>query len=357
MIPARMHAVLLRGYGDVSRLEYREDVPVPQPAAGEVLVRVGAAAVNNTDINLRTGWYSQSGAAQPGGPGGEAGGVPDEGGWAGTPVAFPLIQGADGCGQIAAVGAGVSPKRIGERVLIDPILRASGENHADARYLGSDCHGTFAQFVAVPAANALPIHSTMSDAELASFPCAYMTAENLLTRAGVSGADTILVTGASGGVGSAAIQLARRRGARVIAVAGPEKSAALKSLGAAEVVARGENLVSRLGTDSLDAVIDVVGGSLFAALLKVLRRCGRYAIAGAIGGPLVALDLRTVYLKDLTLYGCTIAEPGLFGRLVGYIERGEIRAVLAKSLPLRELAAAQQAFLEKTHVGKIAILP
>ncbi len=352
----KMHAVWLTGHGDVSVLEYREDVPVPQPGPGEVRVRVRAAAVNNTDINLRIGWYSKRSAAA--GEGGDSGTLSalEDGGWGGTPVVFPLIQGADACGEIEAVGRDVPAERIGERVLIDPVLRATdGSGMAGARYLGSDCHGTFAEFVCVPAQNALRIHSTMSDEELATFPCSYLTAENLLTRAQVSDGETILVTGASGGVGSAAVQLARRRGARVIAVASVEKSAALMALGAAEVLARGEDLMRRLGAESLDAVIDVVGGPSFTALLGILKRGGRYAVAGAIGGALVTLDLRTVYLKDLTLHGCTVAQPGVFARLVGYIERGEIRAALAKTYPLRELAAAQQAFLEKAHVGKIAI--
>ena len=353
----RMHAVWLTGHGDASVLEYREDVPVPQPGPGEVRVRVRAAAVNNTDINLRIGWYSKR---SPTAAGADDGGTPsalEDGGWGGAPVAFPLIQGADACGEIEAVGTGVPAGRIGERVLIDPILPAAGQGgKAGVRYLGSDCNGTFAEFVCVPTQNALRIRSTMPDAELATFPCSYLTAENLLTRAGVCDGQTILVTGASGGVGSAAVQLARRRGARVIAVASAEKAVTLKSLGALEVLARGEDLMKRLGAESVDAVIDVVGGPAFTALLGVLKRGGRYAVAGAIGGALVTLDLRTVYLKDLTLHGCTVPEPGLFARLVGYIEQGEIRAVLATTFPLRELAAAQQAFLEKSHVGKIAVL-
>ncbi len=358
MLPERMHAVLLTRHGDLSALAYRTDVPVPVPRSGEVLVRVTAAALNNTDVNLRIGWYSKAGSSAAGAESGTAGSVED-GGWSGTPVAFPLIQGADACGQIVAVGAGVATGRVGERVLIDPVLRAAnGEPSTAVRYLGSDCNGAFAQFVAVPATNAFPVRSqTLSDAELASFPCAYMTAENLLTRAHVSAADTVLVTGASGGVGSAAVQLARRRGARVLAIASPGKEPALRALGADAVVMRGEDLVERVGVESVDAVIDVVGGATFGALLQILKRGGRYAVAGAIAGAQVGLDLRTLYLKDLTLHGCTVPEPQLFERLVGYIERGEIRPVVAKIFRLAELAAAQQAFLDKGYVGKIVVLP
>jgi NADPH:quinone reductase-like Zn-dependent oxidoreductase len=281
----------------------------------------------------------------------------DDTGWTGTPVVFPLIQGADACGEIVAVGTGISPGRLGERVLIDPVLRPPPDSPGSVpRYLGSDCHGTFAEFVAVPAMNAVPVRSALSDAELASFPCAYSTAENLLTRARVSSGDTVLVTGASGGVGTAAVQLARRRGARIIAVAAAEKAAAIRALGAAEVVARGEELRARLAGEPIDAVIDVVGGSSFAALLGVLRHGGRYAVAGAIGGALVTLDLRTLYLKDLSMYGCTISDPAVFANLVRYIQNGEITAVVARTFALQDLAAAQRAFLEKAHVGKIVIL-
>ena len=359
MLPDRMHAVLLTRHGDLGALEYRGDISVPVPGTGEVLVRVTAAALNNTDVNLRIGWYSRASApaasdAEPG----TAGSVED-GSWSGTPVAFPLIQGTDACGQIVAVGPGVATGRVGERVLIDPVLRAdAADPTSSVRYLGCDCNGEFAEFVAVPAANAFPVRAKpLSDAELASFPCAYMTAENLLTRAQISATDTLLVSGASGGVGSAAVQLARRRGARVLAIASAGKEPALKSLGADEVAGRGEDLVERFGVESVDAVIDVVGGATFGPLLQVLKRGGRYAVAGAISGAQVRLDLRTLYLKDLTLHGCTVPPPQLFERLVGYIERGEIRPVVAKIFRLCELAAAQQAFLDKAYVGKIVVLP
>ena len=348
-----MRAVLLRGHGGPEQLEYREDVPVPAPAAGEVRLRVAAAAVNNTDVNLRIGWYSRAvdRDADPQAYLGAA--TAEDAGWAGDALAFPRIQGADACGYVDAVGAGVDPGRVGERVLVDPIIRSPS---GPPRYLGSDIPGTFAEFVCVPADNAVPIASDWSDAELASFPCSYLAAENLLTRAAVGAGEAVLITGASGGVGSAAVQLARRRGARAFALAGSSKSAALEALGAARVLARDADLVAVLGEESLDAVVDVVGGSAFPSLLAILRRGGRYAVAGAIAGPIVRLDLRTVYLKDLSLLGCTIPAPGLFSRLVGYIERREIRPVVGATYPLRDLASAQAAFQAKAHVGKIAVI-
>lgn len=351
-MPSYMKAVLLKGHGGTEQLEYREDVPVPFPAAGEVLIRIRAAALNNTDINTRIGWYSKSVTSGTG-----TAGVADleasDTGWAGRALSFPRIQGADACGCVAAVGPGVAAARVGERVLVDPVLRpASGP----PLYFGSDTPGAFAEFAVVPARNACAVHSSLSDIELASFPCAYTAAENMLTRAAVTAGEKVLVTGASGGVGSAAVQLARRRGASVVALAEGAKAAALEALGAARVLPRTADLLRQLGQQSIDVAIDVVGGERFAQLLEVLARAGRYAVAGAIAGPLVQLDLRTLYLKDLRLLGCTIPEPTVFANLIGYIERGEIRPVISATYPLSEIAAAQAAFVKKSHVGKIVLM-
>jgi NADPH:quinone reductase-like Zn-dependent oxidoreductase len=353
MVPARMKAVLLLGHGGFEQLQYRSDVPVPAPQAGEVLIRVGAAAVNNTDINTRIGWYSKSVDAATEAVTTAAGAAGD-GAWTGTPLGFPRIQGTDACGRIVAVGTGVAPQRVGERVLVDPVLRPVG---APAGYFASECNGAFAEYTCVPASNAVHIDSGLTDVELASFPCSYSTAENLLARAGVGAGQTVLVTGASGGVGSAAVQLARRRGASVVALAEPSKASQVQALGAARVLPRSADLVAELGSESVAVVIDVVGGQQFPALLEVLERGGRYAVSGAIAGPIVSLDLRTLYLKDLTLIGGTIQDRAVFGRLVGYIERGEVRPLVAATYPLEEIVAAQAEFLSKRHVGKIVLLP
>ena len=341
-----MKAVFLRGHGGFEQLEYREDAPAPVPAAAEVLIRVGAAAVNNTDINTRIGWYSKSASVEPAG----------DAGWTGVAVPFPLIQGADACGRIVAVGSEVNAARIGERVIVDPILRAQSSG-GEARYFGSDCNGGFAEFATVPAVNARRIASALSDAELASFPCSYGAAENMLSRARVVAGESVLITGASGGVGSAAVQLASRRRAKVIAVASASKAAAVADLGATRVLDRDADLIGQLGRESVDVVIDVVGGAPFAQLLEVLRRTGRYAVAGAIAGPRVELDLRTLYLKDLRLLGCTLLEPEVFANLVRYIESGEIRPLVSATYPLREIVAAQSDFLSKRRPGKIVLIP
>lgn len=360
-IPATMQAVLLKGHGGFEQLDCRRDVAVPVAGPGEVLIRVGAAGINNTDINTRIGWYSKAVGDATTAAAGE-GGLDDaeatDAGWAGVPIRFPRIQGIDACGRIVAVGEGVEAARIGERVLVEPCLRAfPGASEGAVGFFGSECDGGFAQFTTVAAIHAHRIDSPLSDAELASFPCSYSTAETMLTRARVVAGETVLVTGASGGVGSAAVQLARRRGARVIAVAGAAKAFDVQALGAGSVIPRGTDPLLALGAESIDVVLDLVAGPGWTSLLGVLRRGGRYAAAGAVAGPLVELDVRTLYLKDLTLFGCTVPEPEVFPNLIGYIEKGEIRPVLARTYPLEDIVAAQQTFLAKKFTGKLVLIP
>lgn len=356
MIPDKMTAVLLTGHGDFDKLELQRDVPVPKPKAGEVLIRVAASAVNNTDINTRIGWYSKKievATEAVDGAQVDAG----DASWTGVSLQFPRIQGADACGHIVAVGQGVDPARIGERVLVRNMLRSYVDwRPYECWTYGSEIDGGFAQFTVAPSAEVYAVRSDWSDAELASIPCAYSTAENMLHRAGV-GTERVLITGASGGVGSAAVQLAKRRGAEVIAVCAAAKAAEVRALGADQTIDRGADLVAALGRNAVDVVIDMVGGPGFPALLDVLRLGGRYACAGAIAGPICELDLRTVYLKDLTLFGCTFQEDEVFANLIRYIEAGEIRPVVARTYPLAEIAQAQQDFLSKAHTGKLVLIP
>jgi NADPH:quinone reductase-like Zn-dependent oxidoreductase len=347
-LPATMRAVLLTGIGGPERLELRDDVPVPLPGLGEVLVKVAAAGVNNTDINTRVGWYSKA-VAEATAAGSDGFDEAGDDGWSGSAFTFPRIQGADCCGRIVAVGANGDASRIGERVLVDPLIR---EADGSVRYFGSELDGSFAEFTCVPARNALRVECALSDAELASFPCAYSTAENILTRIGLARGERVLITGASGGVGSAAVQLAKRRMAEVIAVSSADKAEAVRAMGADHIALRGTPLD---GFGQVDAVVDVVGGAAFTGLLDALRSGGRYGVSGAIAGPMVSLDLRTLYLKDLRLIGCTVLEPEVFPNLIGYIERGEIRPVVDAIFPIAEIAAAQQLFGLKRHVGKIVL--
>ncbi len=334
-------------------------MPRPVPAEGEVLVQVLAAGVNNTEINTRLGWYSAAveesteGDAQTQGT--EAV-QREDGGWD-APTPFPFIQGTDCCGRVAVVGPGDDDGLVGRRVLVRPCMRPRGFASLDSVWMGSDFDGAFAQFVRVPVSEVFPLESALSDVELGAIPCAYGTAENMLWRAGVREGERVLVTGASGGVGSAAVQLARLRGAEVTAVAGAAKARQVRRLGADRVVDRAGALAGAVGEQSVDVVVDNVSGAGFDALLTTLRRGGRYVSSGAIAGPVVSLDKRTVYLRDLTLIGCTAWDEPVFPALIGLLERGELRPPVAATWPLERIAEAQAAFLEKRHVGKYVLVP
>jgi len=344
MITKQMKGVILTGHGDLDKLEYRDDLITPTPAFDEVLIKVSAASVNNTDINTRIAWYSKEGSAE------------SDASWSGNALSFPRVQGADVCGHIIAVGEGVDAARIGERIIIEPcITQYKGEVLPQAWYYGSECDGGFAQYATVAAKHAFKVVSNLTDVELASFPCSYSTAENLLTRAQLSAADTVLISGASGGVGSATIQLAKARGAYVIAITQPSKSQHLIDLGADQVIARDANLITHLGENSIDVVIDLVAGEQWPQFLQLLKPKGRYAVSGAIGGAMVELDVRTLYLKDLSFFGCTVLEPQVFQHLVAHIEQQRIKPIVAQVFALADIHLAQQAFLEKTHVGKIVL--
>lgn len=354
-----MTAVVLTGHGGFDKLEYRDDVPVPVPGPIEVLVQVGAAGINNTDINTRTAWYSKNVTTDTN-AGGEAGFADADDGdasWSGTPLSFPRIQGADCCGRIVATGSQVDPQRMGERVLIRPIQTTEmGSKPFVCRTFGSECDGSFAQYAKTYSVDALKIESDLSDIELASFPCAYTTAEGMLERANLR-PETVLITGASGGVGSAAVQLAKRRKAKVIAIAARAKAEDVRVLGADRVIDRDSDLVEVLVRDSIDVVVDLVAGPQWPQLLDVLKRGGRYVTAGAIAGPIVELDVRTLYLKDLSFFGCTYQGMGLLENVIRYIESGEIQPVVSGSYPLKDIVAAQQDFISKKHTGKLVLVP
>ena len=364
MIPKTMKAVLLTGHGGLDKLVCSE-VSTPVPEKGEVLVRVGACGLNNTDINTRTAWYSKA-VSDAIGDGategfGEAGG--EDGTWGGGSIDFPVIQGADVVGEIVAVGDGVETSRIGERILIDPWLLAHGDwlNPLHSGYFGSECDGGYAEYTKVRGDNAIRVDSPLSDAELATFPCAYSTAENLVQRTAPCPGEIIVITGASGGVGSAAIQLCRLRGCRVIAVASLAKAGLLEQLGAEIVIDRNEvHLESAIGEaagGAVDIALDVVGAPMFMPLINALRQGGRYSTSGCIGGPLAGFDLRQLVYKDLQLTGATICPAGTMRRVVKMIESGDLKPLLAATYPLEELAVAQEDFLTKRHVGNIVVIP
>jgi len=363
-IPDSMKAVVLTGHGGLDKLQYREDYPTPLPDRGEVLIAVGACGLNNTDINTRTAWYSKKvteGITDEGGKDGYQNADESEGSWGNEALTFPRIQGADVAGSIIAVGEGVNNQRVGERVIIDPWLLGFGDwcNPDSSGFFGSECDGGYAQYTKIRSENALRVESDYSDAELATFPCAYITAENLVARTHLQPGEIVAITGASGGVGSAAIQLCKLRGAKVIAIASKNKADDLLDLGASIVIDRGEEkleaAIRQAANGPIDVGLDVVGGSMFMSLMNALRQGGRYSSSGAIAGPSVEFDLRQLIYKDVQMTGATIVPPGTFGRLVRLIEHSHLKPMLAMEFPLRDLAKAQQAFMAKQHTGNIVV--
>lgn len=347
-----MKAVVTTGVGGPDKLVYT-DTPVPEPGVGEVLLKVLAAGVNNTEINTRLGWYSSS--VREGTGDTKSCVERADGGWnAATP--FPLVQGTDCCGEVVALGP-EAQALIGQRVIVRACMRPHGFGDPRTIWLGSDINGAFAQYVKVPASEVFAVDCDWTNAELASIPCAYGTAENMVARANVAEGCRVLIPGVSGGVGSAVAQLCKRRGAYVIGTTSPSKIEEVEALGVDKCLARDTDLVGALGIESVDVVIDNVAGVGFGTLLKLLRRGGRYASSGAIAGPIVELDMRDMYLKDITLIGCTAWEEGVFPNLISYIERGEFRPLVARTYPLDEIVQAQEDFGKKTHTGKIVLIP
>lgn len=341
-----MRAVVTTGHGGLDKLEYREDIPVPDPEADEVLVKVSACGLNNTDIWVRQGAY---GTAKD----------PDAvTGTGRTPHQFPLIQGGDVVGCVEKVGATENEHLIGQRVLcnfmtyecVDGEVRYSGS-------LGNSRDGGYAEYVTVPVSTTYPVDVDWSDAELATIPCAYMTAEHMLETATVSAGETVLVTGASGGVGTALIQLAHAREARVIAVTSTAKRSDVETLNPESIVDRTNHSEWCSLTESIDVVADVVAGDNFSVLLDTLKMRGRYVTAGAIGGAVVPFDVRTLYLKSLIFYGVSVGMPSHFERVLKLIEAGQIRPLLHKTYPLSDIHKAQTDFMNKIFFGNLVVVP
>ena len=346
-LPATMRASVTTHHGGLDAIELR-DVPLPRPGPGEVLVRVSAAGCNNTDLWTREGSYGST--ADPGA----------KAGWLG-PLDFPRIQGGDVAGTVVASGDAPTAGLVGSRVLVDPaIYDGDGRDAHPVDVLGSERDGGFAEYVVVPGARAHPVdESPLTDVELAALPIAYGTALGMLDRGSVSEGHTVLVTGASGGVGLAAVQLARARGARVVAVCSGDKADAVRSAGADAVVDRQRGQVTAdaaaVAPEGYDAVVDVVAGA--GLDLGLLRAAGRWVVAGALDGWSVNLDVRRLYLANLALVGSTMHTPRIFDQLVGLARQGTVRPVIAATFGLDEVPDAQTQLARRQHVGKLVIVP
>ena len=354
-IAEEMMAVVTTGEGGYEKLAFRS-VQTPTLKPGYILLKVLAAGVNNTDINTRLGWYAREVTTSTLDAEDIIKTRENGGGWAGeTP--FPLIQGTDACGRVVACQDEQHKSLLGERALIRACMRPDGFSSMQMIWMASNFDGAFAEYVAVPASEIFTVNCPWSDAELATIPCAYATAETMLERTGCNHRSSVLITGASGGVGSATIQLAKRRGATVIAMTTAEKAEQVQAIGADKILDRNKDVTQQLDGLEIDIVVDNVAGADFPTLLKTLKAGGKYASSGAIAGPIVSLDMRDLYLKDVTLIGSTAWDEAVFPNLIRYIEAGEIRPLLAKAFALADIVEAQKFFVEKQHVGNVVLIP
>lgn len=344
-----MKAMLLSGHGGPEKLVFENNWPTPDIDADEVLVQVGACGINNTDIWVREGAYGDSDD-------------PDAvASFGNSPLLFPIIQGADIAGLIVGCGANVDSSRIGQRVMIDfGIYAGPGDDIPSHDYIGSGRPGGFAEYLAVPAENAHRVETSLSDVELASFCCAYITGEHMLRRSRVSQGERVLVTGASGGVGSGVVQLCRARGAIPYALVGAGKEAALISIGAEATITRGEvnlseTVVTLTNNQPIDVIVDTVSGPLLPDLIEVLKPQGRYVTCGAMGGPMVEIDMRRIYLKNLEMHGASQGTRKDFEAIRDYVISGKIKPLVAKTFALADLGQAQEEFKKKEFVGKFVV--
>ncbi len=348
-IPKTMKAMLLTGHGGPEKLVFENNWPTPDISPDEVLIQVGACGINNTDIWVREGAYGASNDPDAVASFGD------------SPLQFPIIQGADIAGVIVSCGTNIDPSRNGQRVIVDfGIYAGPGDDIPSHDYIGSCRPGGFAEYVAVPAENAHSVETSLSDVELATFCCAYITGEHMLRRARVLEGERVLVTGASGGVGSGVIQLCRARGAIPYAVVGAGKEEAVISIGAEGTITRNKgSLIEAVAeitkNKPIDIVVDTVSGPMLPGLIEILSPQGRYVTCGAVGGPIVEIDMRRIYLKNLELHGATQGTRRDFAAVRDYALSGNIKPLVAGTFALEELGRAQEEFKKKEFVGKLVV--
>ena len=344
-----MKAVQVSGYGGLDQLEVVER-EIPKPKENEVLVQVKACAINNTEIWMREGAYGTEGKS----------------GWRPEGVQFPRIPGSDITGQIVEVGSAVSTDRKGEDVVLFPFTSSGepGSEHIsdDMSFIGSEYDGGYAEYVVWPGELCLPM--ALSDyEESAVFSVSGMTGWHMVEESHIQRGETVMVTGANGGVGSLNVQIAANVfGAKVIAIVGDlaleEK---MKELGATHVLSyRSEQLADEIieaNGGPIDAVLDVVGDALFHTSLQVLKKGGRFCTSGSAGGQKTELDFRTMYLKHITLIGSVLGTREDFKHLMKAVSEGKVKPIIDRTFPLEEAREAQSYFKKSGKVGKIVLKP
>ncbi|MCG2582588.1 MAG: zinc-binding dehydrogenase [Marinobacter sp.] len=364
MIPHTMKAMVLTGHGDIDRLEY-QDVATPRPGPDEVLVQVTATAKNNTDRKAREGLYPTRKGEMTSF---QMGGKPT--------LVFPRIQGADIAGRIVAVGEGVDGGRVGERGLLDFNIYANDRRDINLTpdYYGHGADGGYAEYVVLPSDqfHSIP-NPELADAEVASMGmCSYQTAMHMLTSANIRAGERVLVTGASGGVGTALIQLCRIMGAIPYALSQQDKADSLLGLGAEAVLDRSDmdTFVDRAkaatGGKPFDAVMDLVGGEMTDVFIDTMifdmnarDTYPRLSIAGASGGNISEILWTRIYLYQVQIFGVSHGTREEAEQLMAWIRGGQLKPVLHGAFRLSDLHQAERYFVNRgsNYLGKIVIVP
>ncbi|WNB93377.1 zinc-binding dehydrogenase [Bacillus sp. NEB1478] len=344
-----MRAVQVTGYGDVDKLEIVEK-PIPEPKSNEVLIKIKACAINNTEIWMREGAY----------------GTDTKSGWKPEGVKFPRIPGSDITGRVVKIGSQVNESMQGKDVVLFPFTSSGveGSEHIseDMSFIGSEYDGGYAEYVVWPAdlCYDMPLPDYI---ESAAFSVSGLTAWHMVKQIEAAPTDTIMVTGANGGVGSLNVQMASKVfGAKVIAIVGDlaleEK---MKDLGAAHVLSYKSihlaDEIIKVNGGPIDSVLDVVGDALFSTSLQVLKNGGKYCTSGSAGGQKTELDIRTLYLKHITLYGSVLGTRYEFKEMLDAISKGKITPVIERTFPLEQAREAQTYFKNAGKLGKIVLLP
>lgn len=365
MVPEKMAAMLLVGHGGLEKLVYATDVPTPKPKKNEVLVQVTATAKNNTDRKAREGLYptKEKDDVTSFAMGGE------------PTLTFPRIQGADVVGQVVAVGEDVDESRIGQRGLLDFNIYADAREDINLTpdYYGHGADGGFAEYVAVPSEQFYYIsNKNISDAQLSSLGmCSYQTGYHMLNSANVQAGEKVLVTGASGGVGTAMIQMCRVLGAIPYALSSIDKKEMLLELGAKDVCDRNspdltKSILKMTGGKNIDVVMDLLGGEYTDKLIDTMtvdmnarKTYPRLSIAGASGGNISEILWTRIYLYQVQIFGVSHGTRKEAEELMTWIREGKLKPVLHGTFKLSELHKAEKYFTSRdsNYLGKISIVP